>query len=58
MIPYGLNSKREASNNQHDLDAILKTRKRLFLVDGIVRGRLAMSNIILALLTAPWRRKL
>ena len=27
-------------------------------MDGIVRGRLAMPNIILALLKAPWRRKL
>ena len=55
MIPNGFNSKIEASNNQNDYGAI--DMKVIFLVDGIVRGIIAMYNRILALLKVPWQIK-
>ena len=51
----GWNSKREASNNQHDLCTIDK--KETIPGGCNSQGRLAITNIILALFKVPLRRK-
>ena len=52
MIPDGFNSKREASNNQHDLGAIDK--KEMIPGGWNSQGRQAILIIILALFKVPW----
>ena len=48
MMPIGWNIKKEARNS--NLFKASWRRKKLFLVDGLVKGRPPIPNIILALL--------